>query len=127
MLFRSFLQILRSLHLRPQDLKEELAGTGQVIRRKAEQTGKAIADATADARITTAIKGKLLANRELSGLSISVSTTGGIVTLSGPVASAEDIGKAMLVALQTEGVKEVISTLQIVKPRAGSRQAAAAQ
>ena len=108
---------LRVLDLRPQDVKEELGRTGQVVRRKAKEAGQAIADATADARITAAIKGKLLASRELSALSISVNTTGGIVTLSGTVPSADAISKAMLLAMETDGVKEVISTLQ-VKPGA---------
>jgi hyperosmotically inducible protein len=107
---------LRVLDLRTNDIKDELARGGQVIRRKAGEAGKAIADATADARITTAIKGKLLANRDLSVLSISVNTTDGIVTLSGTVPSTEAISKAMLLAMETDGVREVISTLQ-VKPR----------
>jgi osmotically-inducible protein OsmY len=42
-----------------------------------------------------------------------VNTTRGVVTLSGTVSSEAKIGKAMLLALQTEGVQEVISTLQI--------------
>jgi osmotically-inducible protein OsmY len=109
---------LRVLDLRPQDVKDELAKTGQVVRRKAKEAGQAISDATADARITAAIKGKLVANGDLSSLSISVNTTGGVVTLSGTVPSEEAISKAMLVAMDTEGVKEVISTLQ-VKPRNG--------
>ena len=67
--------------MRPEDIKEDLARGGQIVRRKAREAGQAIADATADARITTAIKGKLLANRDLSALSISVNTTGGVVTL----------------------------------------------
>jgi hyperosmotically inducible protein len=107
---------LRVLDLRPQDIKEDLARTGQVVRRKAREAGKAIADATADARITAAIKAKLVADKNLSALSISVNTTGGIVTLSGAVASPEDISRAMLLAMDTDGVQEVISTLQ-VKPR----------
>jgi len=106
---------LRVLDLRPQDVKDELGRTGQVVRRKAKEAGQAIADATADARITAAIKGKLVANRDLSALSISVNTTAGVVTLSGTVPSAEAISKAMLLAMETDGVKEVISTLQ-VKP-----------
>ena len=109
---------LRVLDLRPQDVKDELARTGQVVRRKAREAGQAIADATADARITAAIKGKLVASRELSALSISVNTTSGIVTLSGTVPSTEAISKAMLLAMETDGVKEVISTLQ-VKPKTG--------
>ena len=109
---------LKVLDLRPQDVKDELARTGQVVRRKAKEAGQAIADATADARITTAIKGKLVANRDLSALSISVNTTAGVVTLSGTVPTTEDISKAMLVAMEVDGVKEVVSTLQ-VKPRSG--------
>ncbi len=79
--------------------------------------GHAIADATADARITAAIKGKLLASRDLSALNISVNTTAGVVTLSGFVSSSEDISKAILLAMETDGVREVVSTLQ-VKPKA---------
>jgi hyperosmotically inducible protein len=104
---------LRVLDLRTNDFRDELAKTGQVIRRKAREAGNALADATADARTTTAIKTKLLTSRELSALSISVNTTDGIVTLSGSVNSPEDISKAMLLAMETDGVREVISTLQV--------------
>jgi osmotically-inducible protein OsmY len=107
---------LRVLDLRSDDIKDELARTGQVVRRKAHEAGQAIADATADARVTGAIKAKLLASKDLSALNISVNTTAGVVTLSGHVTSADNIGKAMLLAMQTDGVREVISTLQ-VKPK----------
>ena len=104
---------LRVLDLRTNDIKDELAKTGEVIRRKARETGKAIADATADARTTASIKAKLMKEQELASLSISVNTTAGVVTLSGTVPSAEAISKAMLVAMDTDGVREVISTLQV--------------
>jgi osmotically-inducible protein OsmY len=104
---------MRVLDLRSEDIKDELARTGQVVRRKAREAGKVIADATADARTTGAIKGKLLASRDLSAVDISVNTTAGVVTLSGRVSSPDDIGKAMLLAMQTDGVREVISTLQV--------------
>jgi len=107
---------VRVLELRPEQIKDDLARTGRVVRRKARETGQAIADATADARVTTAIKAKLVANRELSALSISVNTTGGIVTLSGTVPTAEAISKAMLLSMDTDGVSEVISTLQVKPP-----------
>src|SRR5690349_15913959 len=42
------------------NIKDELARTGQVIRQKSQDAGVAIADATADARITTTIKAKLV-------------------------------------------------------------------
>ena len=104
---------LRALHLTPEDIKDELARTGQVVRREAREAGNAIVDGTADARVTGAIKAKLVASRDLSALNISVNTTAGIVTLSGVVASPEHISKAMLLAMETEGVREVISTLQV--------------
>src|SRR5215207_11359358 len=97
---------LNVLDLHSDDIKEELARTGTVVRRKAREAGKAISDGTADARTTAAIKGKLLGSRDLSSMSISVNTTDGIVTLSGSVSSHEDISKAMLVAMETEGVNE---------------------
>lgn len=107
---------LRVLDLRTNDIKDELARTGEIIRRKARETGTAIADATADARITATIKAKLVKEHDLSALSISVNTTASVVTLSGTVPSSEAISKAMLLAMDTDGVREVISTLQ-VNPR----------
>jgi osmotically-inducible protein OsmY len=107
---------LKVLHLSSDDIKSDLARTGQVVRRKAQEASQIIADATADARTTAAIKAKLVASRDLSALDISVNTTGGVVTLSGRVSAPDDIGKAMLLAMQTDGVREVISTLQ-VKPK----------
>src|SRR5437660_8334034 len=71
--------------IRTEDIKEELAKTGRVVRQKARAAGAAIADATADARITAAIKAKLVADPDLSALQIAVSTTDGVVTLSGSV------------------------------------------
>jgi len=109
----AFYEKLKVLDLRSEDIKDELAETGKVVRRKAREAGAAIDHATADARITAAIKGKLLASRDLSSLQISVNTTGGVVTLSGPVSSTEEISQAMLIAMETDGVREVISTLQV--------------
>jgi len=104
---------LKSWHLTGSDIKDELARTGKVIREKSAVVGQKISDATADARITASIKAKLVADSGLSTLKISVSTTDGIVTLSGAASSVEQIGKAMAVALEVEGVKQVISTIQV--------------
>jgi osmotically-inducible protein OsmY len=107
---------LDSLKLNASNIQDELARTGQVVRQKVQDAGKTLADATADARITTSIKGKLLASPDLSALSISVNTTDGRVTLSGTASSADNIGKAVQLAMETDGVNEVVSTLQIKKP-----------
>jgi osmotically-inducible protein OsmY len=104
---------LHDLNLRTDDIKDELARTGQVVREKARAIGAKVADATADARVTAAIKAKLVADPSLSALSISVNTTDGVVTLSGQVKDHEDIKKAMDLALATDGCNKVVSTLQV--------------
>jgi hyperosmotically inducible periplasmic protein len=107
---------LHSWHLDRDSITNELARTGRVIRDKADAAGKALKDATADGRVTGAIKAKYVKDPDLSAWDIHVSTTDGVVTLSGTVASAELIGKAMELALDTDGARQVISTLQ-VKPK----------
>jgi hypothetical protein len=95
------------------DIREELARTGRVVRQRAGQFGDAVVDAAGNSVITASIKAKLVAEPDLSALSIHVSTTAGLVTLSGMVSSHEQIARAMRIALDTEGVREVISTLQV--------------
>ncbi len=106
---------LEALDLQADKIRKELAETGRVVRRKASALGEKVADAAADTRTTAAIKAKLAADHDLSALAISVSTTDGVVTLSGKVASPELVGKAMLLALETDGVRDVISALQVAK------------
>ncbi len=103
---------IEALELRPEDIRQELVEQGKVLRRKARDIGEAANDAALDTRATAVIKTKLAADPDLSALSISVATTEGRVTLSGTVASPEFIGKAIALALETEGVREVVSTIQ---------------
>ena len=95
------------------DVKEEMARTSMVVREKAKTAGRSIADATANARITAAIKTKLVAEPGLSAFAINVDTTDGLVTLSGKVESHEQIASAVKLAMETDGVHKVISTLQV--------------
>lgn len=104
---------LEALQLRADDIREELKQTGKVVRRKARDVGDAVADAATDTRITAEVKRKLIADPELSSVTISVNTTNGRVTLSGTISSPHLVGKAMLLAMETNGVHEAISTLQV--------------
>ena len=98
-----------------EDIKRELERTSMVVREKTKKAGAAISDAAANARTTTAVKSKLIAEPGISALSINVDTTDGLVTLSGTVSSHDEIAKAVRIALETDGVHKVISTMQ-VKP-----------
>lgn len=104
---------LEALQLRAKDIREELAEHGQVIRRTARDFGEAAVDVAKDTRTTATIKAKLAADEKLSVFDVSVSTTQGYVTLSGTVESPAHIGRAMALALETEGVREVASVLKV--------------
>ena len=106
---------LDTLDLRADEIKAELAKTGEVVRRKAQDIGEMAADAASDARAVTEIKAKYAEDSTLSVWKISVSCSHGHVTLSGTVSSPDDIGKAVALALEADGVRDVTSTLQ-VKP-----------
>ena len=106
---------LTAWHLTNEDIKQDLARDGRVVRRSARDFGSAVADAASDARITAAIKTRFVADKELSAWTIAVSTTAGHVTLSGTVPAHRLIGKAILLAMETSGVRQVSSTLQAKK------------
>ena len=114
-LSEAFRAKLDTLDLRSDQIKDELARTGKIVRRQAREFGGEVADATADPRIVAAIKAKFAAAPDLSMWTISVSSDQGRVTLSGTVSTEENIGEAVALALEVNGVRDVTSTLT-VKP-----------
>ena len=92
-------------------------GVKQVVNRlmvdakKQETAGEYIDDAA----ITTSVKSKILAEKGLSSLQISVKTKDGVVTLSGKTDTAEHAKLAEAVAKQAKGVKQVVNNLRIGK------------
>ncbi|HEY1661271.1 MAG TPA: BON domain-containing protein [Verrucomicrobiae bacterium] len=106
---------LDTLDLHGDEIRGELEHTGEVIRHKAHDIGAEAVTAASDARAVTEIKAKYAMDSTLSVWKISVSCSQGHVTLSGTVSSPEDIGKAVALALDADGVRDVTSTIQ-VKP-----------
>jgi osmotically-inducible protein OsmY len=74
---------------------------------KAEAAADHAADEGSDAWITTKVKTKFLADTDIKGLDISVSTEDGIVTLAGAVPSTTMRDRAIQVAQSTRNVKAV--------------------
>ena len=83
-------------------------GTGDI--------GDEVVTTASDALATVEIKAKCAADATLSVWSISAGCTQGHAALSGTVASPDGIGKAIALALDTGGVRDVTSTLE-VKPK----------
>lgn len=90
-------------------IKRDLAKGGEIVRSKAKVAGEKITDA----RIITVIKAKYVVERDLSAMDISVACTDGAVTLSGVVPTAEHLGRAVAIALDTDGVHNVNSTITL--------------
>lgn len=104
---------LETLNLSAEEIKDELARTGKVVRRKAQDFSEQTADAAADARVVAAIKTKLAVDSDLSAWKISVAADHGHVTLAGSVSSPEHIAKAVALALETSGVRDVTYHLEV--------------
>lgn len=104
---------LDTLDLNGGEIKDELARTGQIVRRKAQDIGADAVNAASDARAVTEIKAKYAMDPSLSVWKISVSCSQGHVKLSGTVKSPEDIGKAVALALEAGGVRDVTSTIRV--------------
>lgn len=103
---------LQEWHLTPDDIKADLAKTGQVVRSKTAVVG----DRIGDARIVAVVKAKFVLDRDLSALDINADCRDGDVSLRGTVATHDLIGKAVVLALDTDGVHNVVSQLT-VRPR----------
>jgi hyperosmotically inducible protein len=108
--------------------KETAQEIGQKSREAAERAAQATGDAArqatsaaadrtqavvADAATTSAVKTKLLADRDVSGLKIDVDTTDGIVTLNGRVPTRTEATRAVALARETSGVKQVVDKLRV--------------
>ena len=78
---------------------------------------EASAQPVGDSWITTKVKADLLATEATKGLDINVTTTNGVVTLSGKLDSKAEVDQAVAVARAIKGVKSVDATTLTVKPR----------
>jgi BON domain len=109
----AFVAKLDTLNLNTDQIKADMSKTGQVVRRKAQDIGEAAVNTASDARAVAEIKTKYAEEPSLSVWKISVSCSQGHVKLSGTVKSPDDIGKAIALALDAGGVRDVTSTIQV--------------
>jgi len=100
---------LEAWKLTPENIKDDLAKTGEVVRSKAIAAGERIADT----RIIAVVKAKYVLDADLSAIDIGVECRDGEVTLTGTAASSNLIGRAIALALDTSGVHHVVSRLAV--------------
>jgi hyperosmotically inducible periplasmic protein len=94
-------------------LDEQAAAKAREGQAKVGQAADRAGAVATDAAITTAVKSKLLADPAVGGLKIDVDTDGGVVTLTGTVASRTEADQAIKVARGTDGVTRVVDNLKV--------------
>jgi osmotically-inducible protein OsmY len=72
-----------------------------------------LAAATDDASITARVRTVLMNDTEIGARGIEVATSSGVVTISGVVRSPDEAERALELAREVEGVRDVRSTLQV--------------
>ena len=102
------------------DTKAATKEAGAEIRQEAREAkaevsaaAERVGDLASDAATTAAVKTKLLADSELSGLQINVDTKDHVVTLTGPAPNASAKARAETIALAVSGVKSVNNNLTV--------------
>jgi hyperosmotically inducible protein len=80
--------------------------TGTAVDKTKEAAGRS-ANAASDTWITTKVKTKFVGDKALKGSNIEVSTTGGMVTLTGTATTAAQQKRATTLAKGIKGVKDV--------------------
>ena len=78
----------------------------------------AVGCAQSDAGITTAVKNKLIADDLVKARQINVDTTDKVVTLTGDVRTEAEESRALQIARDTNGVRDVVDQINVVPEQA---------
>ena len=96
-----------------QEAKAKTKSTASHVKASTKSAASKTGEVIDDSAITTSIKTKLLADKKTSAVNISVETTNGVVTLSGPVKSSAERAEALKIARHNKGVKHVVNKMTL--------------
>ncbi len=108
-------EIIDAIYDKSREAVVDVKDLGIVVRKKGDNIIESTRSAAGDAAITAKIKTQLARDKDLYALDINVSTLDRKVTLSGKANSPQEVAKAVDIALNTEGVKEVVSAIAVKK------------
>ncbi|QNP50342.1 BON domain-containing protein [Diaphorobacter aerolatus] len=94
------------------EAKQKMEAAAKDAGQAAQSAASNAAVALDDTAITTKVKAAFAADPNLSAVLISVDTKDGVVTLSGPVKTADDSAHAARLTQAVEGVKSVVNSLK---------------
>ncbi len=100
------------------DTRDALIATKDSLERGAQAAGRAAAsvqETVTEAEISSKIKAKMALDDFVRARTIDVSTNSGTVTLRGSVRSAAEHDRAVALARETDGVKNVVDRLETIR------------
>jgi hyperosmotically inducible periplasmic protein len=96
---------------------ERAKQAGQEISAKTAEAAKAAQETLSDGALTTKIKAKMALDDSVKALDLYVDTVDGVVTVSGKVRSRAERDRALALARETNGVRQVVDRLTLTEAR----------
>ena len=96
---------------------ERARAAGAEISQKAAEAAKEAKEALGDGALTAKIKAKMALDDTVKALNLDVDTVDGVVTVSGKVRSSNERDRALALARETIGVRQVVDRTTIDGPR----------
>jgi osmotically-inducible protein OsmY len=92
---------------------ERAKRAGQEIANKAAEAGSEAKDALEDGALTAKIKAKMTLDDSVKARDLNVDTVAGVVTVTGKVHSSAERERALALARETNGVRQVVDRITI--------------
>ena len=96
---------------------ERAREAGQEISQKTAAAAKTAQEALSDGALTAKIKAKMALDDSVKALDLNVDTVDGVVTVTGSVRSRAERERALALARETDGVRNVVDRLTITGAR----------
>ena len=96
---------------------ERAREAGQEISQKTAAAAKTAQEALSDGALTAKIKAKMALDDSVKALDLNVDTVDGVVTVTGKVRSRAERERALALARETDGVRNVVDRLTIADAR----------
>src|SRR5262245_51983278 len=90
-----------------QAVRETARDVGKAVAARAQDVGARVGEVMGDGALTAKIKSKMALDDYVKARSINIDTVDGVVRLTGTVESQEERERAVRLARETQGVKEV--------------------
>jgi len=97
--------------------RDAVATAGKEMSQKTAEAAKTAQEALSDGALTAKIKAKMALDDRVKALDLNIDTANRVVTVSGTVRTSAERERALALARETDGVRQVIDRTVIDGPR----------